>query len=288
VVRTRPPLPPGAPADPGTTAPRTRPLARQLAQWRVFVPFYARAIGLQGTHPAVARALVEHSAVFEDPWGRAARTTEYALRLVFGEDRRSAAVSLRELHRGLGGVGYDGRPYHAWRRDVWTWVHLTTAEALLYAVDVMCGPWPRRELETFYRDTRRTGVLYGVREPDMPEDLRGLRAYVDNGVATMLRPNPGTERLRRAVLVGDHLRALRLPGPVDATLRRALSGPSRTLLFGAFPDAVRRMWRVRWTPFDQLRYVSLLVALRAATEPLPDRLRMFPPAYRALRERRAS
>lgn len=275
-------------ADVASPAPGTRPLARQLAQWRVFVPFYARAIGLQGSHPTIARALVEHSSVFEDPWGRAARTTAYALRFLFGDDRGCAAVELRRLHRRLEGVGYDGLPYRAWDPDVWTWVHLTTAEALVYAVEVMCGPWPRRELEAFYRETRHIGLLYGVRDSDMPEDLRGLRAYVDDGVATVLRSNPGTDLLRDAALAGDHLQALPLPGALNALLGRALAGPSHTLLFGAFPEAVRRMWRVRWTALDQARYVALLVALRAVTEPLPDRLRMFPPAYRALHDRRAA
>ncbi len=274
--------------DAEPVAPGTRPLARQLAQWRVFLPFYARAIGLQGSHPTVARALLDYSSVLMDPWGRAARTTAYALRLVYGEDRTSVASELRELHRPFSGVGYDGRAYRAWDREVWTWVHLTTAEALVYAVDVMCGPWPRRDLEAFYRDTRRIGVLYGVRDSDMPADLRGLRAYVDGGVVTVLRPNPGTEQLRRAVLRGDHLRALPLPGVVNAAFRHVLAGPSRTLLFGAFPEPVRRLWRVRWTVLDQARYVALLLALRAATEPLPDRLRMFPPAYCVLHERRTA
>jgi uncharacterized protein (DUF2236 family) len=279
-------------ADRGSPAPATRPLARQLGQWRVFLPFYARAIGLQGSHPTIARSLVDHSSVFDDPWGRAVRTTGYALRFVFGEDRASTAAELRELHRPLGGVGDDGRAYHPWDRDVWTWVHLTTAEALVYAVDVMCGPWPHRHLEAFYRDTRRIGLLYGVRESDMPEDLEGLRAYVDDGVASMLRSNPGTDKLRDALLAGDHLRALvsaaPLAGPFSQVLGRALARPSHTLLFGAFPEAVRRLWHVRWTGLDQARYVGLLLALRAATEPLPDRLRMFPPAYRALHGRRAA
>jgi uncharacterized protein (DUF2236 family) len=264
-----------------------RPLSRQVAQWRVFVPFYARAIGLQGSHPTVARALVEHSTVFEDPWGRAAATTRYALRLVFGEDRAGTAAELHELHRGIAGVGYDGRPYRAWDRDVWTWVHLTTAEALIYALDVMCGPLARRELEAFYADTRAIGILYGVRERDMPPDLCGLRAYVDDGVSSMLRPNPGTAQLREALLAGDHLRALPVPRPVRAALGLALAGPTRTLVFGAFPEAVRRLWQVRWTPVDQARYVAMLAALRMLTEPLPDRLRMLAPAYRALHARRA-
>jgi uncharacterized protein (DUF2236 family) len=265
----------------------TRPLARQLAQWRVLLPFYARAVGLQGSHPTVARALLEHSSVFDDPWGRVARTTSYALRLIFGDDRRTAAAELRELHRGLGGEDDQGRPYHPWDPDVWAWVHLTTAEALLYAVDVACGPWPRRDLEAFYAGTRRVGALYGVRESDMPGDLGGLRAYVDEGVATLLRPNPGTERLRDAVFAGDHLRALGLPAPAGAALRRVLAGPTHALLFGAFPEPVRRLWGVRWTRLDQARYVALLVGLRAATAPLPDRARMLAPAYRVLHHRRA-
>jgi len=269
---------------PGSGAPAsTRPLGRQLAQWRVFVPFYARAIGLQGSHPAIAQALVEHSTLFEDPWGRAARTTEYALRFVFGDDREAAAAELRALHRRIGGTADDGRPYHAWDPETWAWVHLTTAESLVYAVEVMCGPWPRRDLEDFYADTRRIGALYGVSEAEMPADLDGLRAYVDRGVATMLRPNAGTERLRRAILAADHLRTLPLPAPLPAVLARVLGGPTRTLLFGAFPDEVRRLWRVRWTPLDQARYVAMLAGLRAVTAPLPDHLRMFPRAYRALR-----
>lgn len=274
-----------APGPPGS-GPGARPLGRQLAQWRVFLPFYARAIGLQGSHPTIARSLVEHSSVFDDPWGRATRTTRYALRFVFGDDRGATADELRKLHGRIGGLDYDGRPYHAWDPEVWTWVHLTTAEALVYAVDVMCGPLPRRELEAFYQDTRQIGVLYGVREVDMPADLHGLRAYVDDGIASMLRPNPGTERLRAAVFAGDHVRALPLPGPVNAALGRLLAAPTHTLLFGAFPEEVRRLWRIRWTAVDQARYVALLVALRAVTEPLPDRLRMFAPAYRALRARR--
>lgn len=272
----------------GAMPPPARPLARQLAQWRVFLPFYARAIGLQGSHPTIARALVEHSSVYEDPWGRAARTTAYALRFIFGDDRRSTADELHELHRRIGGVGYGGLRYHAWDRDVWTWVHLTTAESLIYAVEVTCGPWRRRELEAFYQDTRQIGLLYGVREPDMPENLEGLRAYVDDGVASVLRPNPGTELLREAFFDGGHVRTLGLPGPLDGALRRVLAAPSYTLLFGAFPEQVRRLWRVRWTALDQARYVALLAALRAVTEPLPDRLRMFPPAYRVLHDRRVA
>lgn len=236
----------------------------------------------------IASALAEHSSLFDDPWGRAARTTRYALRFVFGDDRAETATELRRLHRGVRGVDDEGRRYHAWDREVWTWVHLTTAEALVYAVDVMCGPWPRRDLEAFYTDTRRIGALYGVREQDMPDDLSGLRSYVDEGISAMLRPNPGTDRLRGALDRADHLRALPLPAPLTAVAAHVLARPTHTLVFGAFPERVRRLWGVRWSRLDQARYVAALAALRAVTEPLPDRLRMFPPAYRVLHGERAA
>lgn len=278
--------------DPGTppgTPPGRRPLARQVAQWRVYLPFYARVLALQGSHPTVAAALVEHSSVFDDPFGRVARTTGYAMRLMFGTggEPEQTAAELRRLHGGVRGVDDEGRRYSAFDRDVWAWVHLTTAESLLYALDVMCGPLPARHLEAFYQETRRTGALYGVGQDDMPYCLGDLRAYVDDGIATKLRPNPATDRFRRAVRAGDHLRALPLPPLPRAVLGRVMARPADALLFGAFPDPVRRMWGVRWNPLRQASYAATVVALRAATDPLPDRLRMVPTAYRALRDRPA-
>ncbi|HVC14964.1 MAG TPA: oxygenase MpaB family protein [Acidimicrobiales bacterium] len=115
-----------------------------------------------GSHPAVARALLDHSSVYEDPWSRAARTTGYALRFGFGEDRDETATELRALHRGIGGVDDAGRRYHAWDRDVWTRVP-SPPPSRSFAVDVMCSPWPRRDLETFYEGIRRIGLHYGLR-----------------------------------------------------------------------------------------------------------------------------
>ena len=130
---------------PAEVPPGSRPLARQLAQSSLRAVLRPRDRPA-GSHPAVARALLDHSSVYEDPWSRAARTTGYALRFGFGEDRDETATELRALHRGIGGVDDAGRRYHAWDRDVWTRVHLTTAESLLRRrrqVRPVAAPRPR-------------------------------------------------------------------------------------------------------------------------------------------------
>lgn len=272
---------PGAPSI-GPSRPAERPLARQSAQWRVYVPFYARALALQGSHPTVAASLVDHSSVFEDPLGRMVRTTAYAIRMWYDDDPARTASEIRSLHRHIAGTDFDGRPYHAWDRDVWAWVHLTTAESLLYALEVSCGPLRPAQREAVYAASRRAGALYGVRDRDMPPDVAGLRNYVDDGIRRRLHTNPGTDRLRRAVLAGDFFGRLPLPSPARRALGRAVAPPIGVVVFGAFPDAVRRLWGVRWTVRHQAEYAGFLLATRALAATLPDRLRMVPAAYRAL------
>lgn len=275
--------PPPTVATPGAV-PTGRPLARQAAEWRVYVPFYARALALQGSHPTVAASLVQHSSVFEDPLGRVVRTTGYATQMLYGDDPLATGAELRRLHRGIAGVDFDGRRYHAWDRDLWTWVHCTTVAAHLYGMAVSCGPLDEEEVAAYYADSRRTGERYGVRRRDMPADVAGLRSYVDEGIATRLRPNPGTERLRQALLAGDVLgRRLPLRGPARHATERVAAVPLRVLVFGAFPAPVRHLWRVRWSSLDERAYGGALLAGRLVGAVLPDRLRLLPSARRALR-----
>ncbi len=155
-----------------------RPLVRELAEWRTFIPFTGRVLALQGSHETVAKGLYDHSTGFVDPLGRAARTMEYAQRMLFGSDRVSTAAEIRELHRDIKGTGFDGRPYHAWNREAWTWVHLTSFEAFAYSLRVVHGPVDPASLGAPYEDWRQVGMLYGVRSADMPTDVVGLHEYV--------------------------------------------------------------------------------------------------------------
>jgi uncharacterized protein (DUF2236 family) len=253
------------------TAVAARPLIRELAEWRMFLPFVGRVLALQGAHPTVAAGIYEHSTLFVDPFERAQRTAQYAQRILFGPDRAATASEIRELHRDIKGTGFDGKPYHAWNREAWTWVHLTTFEATLYALRAMHGPIRRDQQTALYDEVKDVGLLYGVRAQDMPDDIDGFRAYIRHGIETKLTfsPDDGVIALLRTLPRPD---GLPMPAPVWKLVGRAASHPAHVLIFGSFPSTVH-----------EAAYQSQLVALRAATAPLPDRLRMLPYAYRALK-----
>ena len=83
-----------------TVADRREPVSRPLelpasrrawSEWPFVVPFAGRVLALQGMHPVISAGLMDHSGVFEDPWGRGWDTVGYGLRLIFsdGSVRRS-------------------------------------------------------------------------------------------------------------------------------------------------------------------------------------------------------
>lgn len=259
-----------------------RPLVRELSEWRFFVPFAGRVLALQGSHPTVAAGIYDHSEIFTNPWRRAMRTFEYAQRTLFDDDRVAAAQEIRELHRDIKGTGFDGRPYHAWNREAWTWVHLTSTEAIFFSLEKIHGALPADDLQALYEDARLVGTWYGVREQDMPPDLAGLRAYVDEGIETKLTHRPVVE-LVRSLRSAPPPPGLPVPRPLWALSLWPAVHPLHVMLAGSFPETIRRRWHIRWTALHELEYQAQLVALRALTAPLPDRLRMLPYPYGKLR-----
>ncbi len=262
------------------------PLARRLAEWRLLVPFTGRVLALQGSHPTVAAGIYQHSDIFKDPWHRARRTFSYGQRLLFGADQAGTAREIRELHRHIKGTGFDGKPYHAWDRRAWTWVHLTTFEATIFSLEKIHGPVAAEDLEALYDDAREVGELYGVRRQDMPEDVAGLRAYVEEGVETLLTHKPLVELVPSLQRLPPPF-ALPLPGPMWELAILPVTHPAHIVLAGSFPEIIRERWGIRWSFLHELEYQAHLAGLRALS-PLPDRLRMLPYPYWALRHRAAT
>ena len=253
-----------------------RPLARQLAEWRIFLVGGGRVLALQGSHPTVAKGLYDHSTLLSKPLERVRLTTDYAMRMMFGSDVTGTGAEIRELHRDVKGTGLDDRPYHAWNREAWTWVHLSTFDAMLYGLRAMHPEIPIEQQQAAYDWFRAAGVTIGVRDQDMPATIDGLQAYVREMVETSLTHAP------------DFSLSEKQPQPfgqrIPAPLLRRVGGlvTSPLLIAGAFPSTLRKRWGIRWTLVHEAAYQAQLVAFRAATGALPDRLRMFPEAHRAL------
>ena len=257
-----------------------RPLVHELAEWRTFIPFAGRVLALQGSHETVAKGIYDHSTAFVDPIGRGLRTMEYAQRMLFGSDRASTAAEIRELHHDIKGTGFDGRPYHAWNREAWTWVHLTSFEAFEYSLRVVHGKVDPASLTALYEDWRQVGMLYGVRSADMPTDVAGLHEYIRDGIETKLTHAPDLGLIRNLARPPG----VNLPTALWNPLWRLGRRPLETLVFGSFPARVRERWGIRWTRTREAEHRIQLALLRTAPTPLPDRLRMLPYARQALRD----
>ena len=260
-----------------------RPLIRELAGWPVFLAGGGRVVSLQGSHPTVVKGLEDHSRLRTDPLGRGKGTFEFAQRILFGSDRPGTAAEIRELHRNIKGTGFDGKRYHAWNADSWTWVHYTTLDAMLYGIRAIHGDPPPERQQALLELFNEVGSMYGVRAQDMPKDVAEFHAYIRDGVENKCTHVPDDTI---AELLQAMPRPQRLPIP-DPLWRGALGAVGRSaqmLVFGAFPSTLRARWGIRWSPVHEAAYQSQLVALRALTASLPDRLRMTPDGYRALHQ----
>ena len=273
--RSRPPTP--APDTDRLELAKTRQV---WGQWAFVLPFAGRALALQTMHPTVSAGLEQHSTVLEQPWQRAWATIGYGLEIVFGDAERTAR-HVRELHRPITGTDHAGRRYHAWEREAWRWVHLSTFDATRYAARAVGLGFSRADEEQLYQESRATGRLYGVRDRDMPAGLAAYEAYLSGVIAHRLVPTPTSTRLLTRLTE-------QLPPPpwvpvpplVWKLWQRPAGHLARTALLGSFPATLRRRHGLSWSALDQAQYDAVLAGLRAANLTLPSRVRLMPAARR--------
>src|SRR5262245_53810976 len=134
-----------------------------------------RAALLQLAHPAVARAIADHSRTREDMLGRFLRTFEHVFALVYG-DLESALDSARRLHaiherirgvmRETVGSVVAGAPYAANQPEALLWVHATLWETSVQVYELVVRPLTLVEKDAYWDETKRFAALFGI--PDEP------------------------------------------------------------------------------------------------------------------------
>ena len=162
-------------------------------------------------------------------------------------------------------------------------MHATLVDSLIEMIARFHRPLAVKEREQLYAEMGRVGRLYGLRARDLPPDWAGFQTYRDDMIANR-------------IVVGDTLRevvesVLHLPAPpmlpLSEPVWRAASWPgaqlSGLITLGTLPPALRDRLGLSWTP-RQDRALRLAQAAISRTFPrLPGRLRLMPPAYRAVR-----
>jgi uncharacterized protein (DUF2236 family) len=237
-----------------------------------------KALILQVAHPGVAAGVAEHSNYREDPWGRAYRSVEVALRIAFGDaaTSRRAAEQLKRVHARVTGTDDRGRPYSARDPELLMWVHATLFDTSLEIYDRCVGPLSEREKADAYRDTIRMGEMYGIPSARQPADYAAFRRYWAAMLDRGLRITPVTREVTDLVL-NPPLPRIAWPA-VEAI---------RLVTVGTLPAELRRELGLSWGPARERLLGASQLGIRAVMPLLPDLVRSVPPA-RAARRRVAA
>ncbi|MCE7083103.1 oxygenase MpaB family protein [Streptomyces sp. ST2-7A] len=255
-----------------------------------------RLLVLQVSHPVVGAGVADHSDFRADPWGRLLTTLLSLTTVVYGtpEESRAEARRLRRLHAAMTGTDDTGRPYRALDPEAYAWVHATLVMGPVDAMALFGTPLTGERLETYHRELREVGRIWGIADHRLPPDPAAFEARYAETVARRLGDN-------RAVR--DVLEALAHPTPpvrrIPTAPWRALTRPvTRRLTLvtvGTLPPILRERLGLPWTPRDERDLRRLARRVRLLVEPLPGPVRLaLPPlllrlaAHRRARAARAA
>ncbi|MBJ7331279.1 MAG: DUF2236 domain-containing protein [Solirubrobacteraceae bacterium] len=276
-------------------AARERPLAAPLGPdsvtWKVFgdltyVMGAARRLLMDVAHPTIADGVREFSVFQTDPYGRGERTLAMILGVIYGQEHALAtAQRLREGHQPFRGERADGSRWSALEPEAYHWVHASIIDGVWTQQQALGRGWRAGEVEQFYDEMHEVGRMYGVRDRDMPPTWAKFRVWFDEFVADRLERSDMTD----AVL---QITARPTPPPVPVLgWKPVWAVPGRTagrlnmlLTGGLLPPLLRERLGVHWTPWHQRAFDANAVVSRAMVPRLPDRIRLLPDTYTAMKE----
>lgn len=275
-------------------AARDRPIAPPLGPdsvtWKAFgdvtyVLGAARRLTMDVAHPKIADGVRAYSVFQTDPWGRGERTLQMILGVVYGQERALAmAQRLRETHQGFRGTSPDGTPWNALEPEAYHWVHASIIDGVWTEQRLIGRGWAPGEVERFYDEMREVGRMYGVRDRDMPPDWASFRRWFDEFVADRLVRSDMTDAVLRFTrhptpppypVIGNRV-VWAVPGFAGGRLNGLLTG-------GLMPPILRERLGIRWSPWHQGAFDAHAAVLRQLIPRLPDRLRLLPDTYAAMR-----
>ena len=241
-----------------------------------------RALLLQLAHPWVAQAVVDHSAVRNQPLDRLVGTVVAAELLVFGSRRQADAVAARlhALHARIRGtlpadVGAwrAGTPYRADDSDALLWVLVTLVDTTLRVYEASLGRLAERTVRAYLEDAARLGALLGVAGP-VPADRAALERYMGAMIGSgTVAVGPEARKVATALL---HV-------SVPPSLSwRVYSALTRAVAVATLPEELRAAYGPAFAPHHQPCYGVGGALARALLPRLPRRLRDDPIAAIAI------
>jgi uncharacterized protein (DUF2236 family) len=262
------------------------PLGPDTLTWRRFGDLrtflvISWAATLQGMHPVISTALVQHSDVFENPLHRVLRSAPPIVDVVYSG--AAAGARVRGFHRGVEGVDEHGQRYHALNPEPYFWAHATFL-AMQYAVaEYFAEPLTDAEKEQLYQESIRWYAQYGLSMRTVPPDYASFLRYWEHTTADVLVE---TETIRRSVLHRGGRGPVPfpwIPPPLWTLFGGRLVGLSMWLTRGLLPPAARKTLGWTWSAREERALRLFGGTVRAVFRVIPPAFRLSPGGRRAFR-----
>ena len=281
----------GATAEEAANAPDVRELGPDSLIWdrlgdlRGLLTIFRIGL-LQNMHPAVSRALEQHSGeVFlKNPWNRLLRSLPPIMGVIYGPDPDAIGRRVRDYHANIKGTLQSGQAYHALSPDLFFWTHATFVEGLIAMSERFGTPLTECEQALLYDESIEWYRRYGLSMRPVPPDYASFKRYWA-GMLDTLQPT----------LITDHaLKLRRTPRPFESIPRPVwwLVDPfvnrfSQWLARGTLPLQARDKLGLRWSTIDEGMLRVLCAVVRVAFRLIPKE-RRYLPMVRTWRAQRAA
>lgn len=278
---------------PATDDADITPLGPDSVAWKVFgdltfVLGAPRRLLIDVAHPVVATGVREFSVFESDPYGRAERTLNMIMGVVYGrDDALDMARRLRERHRDIKGRNPDGTRWSSLNPEAFHWVHASLVHGVYTQQKELGRGWKPGEVEQFYLEMRRVGRMYGVREQDMPADWASFCDWFDEMTRTRLERSDMTDRVFAVATSPKppHIPVLRIPFLWNSTIRPVAGLVVGTVTAGLLTPELRDLLGIDWGRGRRFLFRLIAVQSRLIIPRLPKRIRMVPHARAAAREK---
>ena len=230
------------------------------------------ALLLQIAHPLVAAGVADHSQFRSQPIRRLYGTISSMRQIVYGDRATALAVGqrIRRMHASVRGILNEdtpafpaGTPYQANDPALLLWVHSTLVAMALTTFETVLAPLSTAERELYYAESKKVGVVFGLKPDQLPADYAAFQRYFDDMVkGPVLAVTPTTAELARHIIHPPISWVPTIAGEVVAMGTAAL-----------LPPKVRALYGLRWSPRREFACRVARRSLRGALAYMPDVLR---------------
>jgi uncharacterized protein (DUF2236 family) len=234
-----------------------------------------RALLMQAAHPVAFEGFFAHTGALDAPYERLARTAKVMNTIAFGARadadralRRVRAMHARvrgELERPAGRFP-AGTPFAADDPELLLWVLATLVDSALVFYDKYVASLSDAERDAYWQDYRVIGGLFGLKDREMPVDIRDFDDYMQDMLdGTDLFVTSAARELALQIV-------MRPPVPLA---KRPVLEVVNFITVGLLPAQLRRQFGLSWDPLRALMLRGGAEYAKRVLVPLaPERLRL--------------